>query len=171
MHFINKKVKDIIRLIESIEADAADNNYELDDCQEIVYNAVDKNFQRFESELKANDLALILAQGLALAAKGSYDGYFPESAVEDLVSLNFRPTKKLYSFLKNNGFANSKRKIASKARKAAHALQKIGDKYFPQEQLMSITNGDEEVVWTDCFPEFWRYLLSGLVPGENGERM
>ena len=80
-------------------------------------------------------------------------------------------TRLIYSFLKNNGFGNSKRKIASKARKVAHALQKIGDKYFPQEQLMSITNGDEEVVWTDCFPEFWRYLLSGLVPGENRERM
>ena len=43
-------MKDISRLIESIEADFADNNYELD-CEEVIYSAVDKNFQRFEREL------------------------------------------------------------------------------------------------------------------------
>lgn len=159
-------MKDISSLIESIEADFADNNYEFD-CQEVVYSAVDKNFKNFERELKANKLALDFAEALALSAKGMQEGYFPELIADTLSNLDTRFLSKVYSTLTNFGFAKSDEELLAKARKAAHALQEIGDKYFPEEQLMNITGGDEEVIWDECFPEFWRYLLDGLTPDKK----
>ena len=163
-------MKDISRLIESIEADAAGNNYELD-CQEIIYSAVDKNFKRFERELKANDLALDFAEALALSARGMQEGYFPELIADTLANLDTRFLKKVYSTLTNFGFADSDEELFTKARQAASVLQEIGDKYFPEEQLMNITGGDEDEVFSECFLEFWRYLLSGLVRSERMRRV
>lgn len=159
-------MKDISRLIESIEADFADNDYEFD-CQEAVYGAVDKNFQRFERELKANELALDFAEALAISAKGMQEGYFPELIADTLSNSDTRFLSKVYSTLINFGFAKSEKELLAKARKAAHALQEIGDKYFPEDQLMNITDGDEDFVWSECFPEFWRYLLDSLAPDEK----
>ena len=163
-------MNDISRLIESIEADAAHNNHELD-WQEVIYSAVDKNFKRFKIELKANKLALDFAEALALSAKGMQEGYFPELIADTLGDLDTRFLTKVYSTLKNFGFAKSARELLAKARQAAGALQEIGDKYFPEDQLMNISGGDEEFVWTECFPEFWRYLLNGLVPDKNMRHM
>lgn len=153
-------MKDISRLIESIEADAMGNDYE-HDCQELVYSTVDKNFKKFIKELKTNKLALDFAEALALSAKGMQEGYFPELIADTLVNLDTRFLKKVYSTLINFGFAKDKKELLVKVRQAAHALQEIGDKYFPDNQLLSIT-GDEDFVWGECFPEFWRYLLAGL---------
>lgn len=159
-------MKDIDRLIESIEADAMGNDFELD-CQELVYSAVDKNFKRFKGELKANKLALDFAEALALSAKGMQEGYFPELIADTLANLDTRFLKKVYSTLINFGFAKSKEELLDKARQAAGALQEIGDRYFPDNQLMNITGGDEDLVWGEYFPEFWRYLLAGLVPDKK----
>ena len=159
-------MNDISRLIESIEADFADNDYELD-CQEVVYSAVDKNFKRFASELKANKLALDFAEALALSAKGMQEGYFPELIADTLPQLDTRFLKRVYSTLKNFGFAKSKEELFAKAHQAANALQEIGDKYFPEDQLMNIMGGDEDEVFNECFLEFWRYLLNGLVPDKK----
>lgn len=165
-------MKDISRLIESIEADFAtdDLDFELE-CQELVYRAVDKNFKKFVRELKTNRLALDFAEALAISSKGVHEGYFPESIADSLPSLDFRLVKKVYSFLKNINFANSDKELFAKARQAAGALQEIGDKYFPSKQLMNITGGDEDYVWTECFPEFWRYLLAGLNPDKKKRLM
>ena len=163
-------MNDISRLIESIEADAMGNDYELD-CQEVVYSAVDKNFKRFKIELKANKLALDFAEALALSAKGMQEGYFPELIADTLANLDTSFLKKVYSTLRNFGFAKSERELLAKARQAASALQEIGDKYFPEQQLMSITGGDEEIIWDECFPEFWRYLLDGLAPDKKMRHM
>ena len=162
-------MKDISRLIESIEADAIDNDFEYD-CQELVYSAVDKNFKKFVKELKTNRLALDFAEALAVSSKGVQEGYCPESIADALPHLDFRLAKKVYSFLKNTRFANSDEELFTKARQAAGALQDIGDKYFPDNQLMNITGGDEDFVWSECFPEFWRYLLAGLIPDKKVKR-
>jgi len=159
-------MKDISCLIESIEADAMDNDFELD-CQELVYSAVDKNFKRFKKELKTNRLASDFAEALALSAKGTQEGYFPELIADTLSNLDSRFLKRVYSALTYFGFANSDEELFAKARQAAGILQEIGDKYFPGKQLMNITGGDEEFVWTECFPEFWRYLLAGLTPDKK----
>lgn len=162
-------MKDISRLIESIEADAMGNDYE-HDCQELVYSAVDKNFKKFVKELKANRFALDFAEALALSAKGTQEGYFPELIADTLANLDSRFLKKVYSTLTNFGFAKDKKELLAKARQAAHTLQEIGDKYFPDNQLMNITGGDEDFVWSECFPEFWRYLLAGLIPDKKMKR-
>lgn len=160
-------MKDITRLIESIEADAADDfDFEFE-CQEFIYKAVDKNFKKFVRELKTNRLALDFAEALALSAKGMQEGYFPELIADTLPNLDTRFLKKVYSTLTNFRFANSDDELFAKASRAAGVLQEIGDKYFPSRQLMSITGGDEEYVWNECFPEFWRYLLAGLVPDKK----
>ena len=164
-------MKDISRLIESIEADAADDlDFELE-CQELVYSAVDENFKKIVKELKANRLALDFAEALAVSAKGMQEGYFPELIADTLANLDTRFLKKVYSFLQNTRFANSDEEIFAKARQAAGALQEIGDKYFPGNELMNITGDDEDFVWTECFPEFWRYLLAGLIPDKKRKRM
>lgn len=164
-------MKDIIQLIESIEADATDDlDFELE-CQELIYSVVDKNFKKFVKELKTNRLALDFAEALAVSSKGVQEGYFPESIADSLQYLDFRLAKKVYSFLKNTRFANNDKELFAKARWAAGALQEIGDKYFPAKQLMNITGGDEEFVWTECFPEFWRYLLAGLIPDKKMKLM
>lgn len=159
-------MKDVSYLIEGIEMDLADNNFELDP-QEVVYTAVDKNFKKFKRELKDNKLALDFAEALALSAKGTQEGYFPELIADTLANLDSRFLKKVYSTLKNFGFAKSQKELLDKARQAAGALQEIGDKYFPKERLMNITGGDEGAVWTEYFPEFWRYLLNGLIPDKD----
>ena len=163
-------MNDISRLIESIEADAMGDDFELD-CQELIYSAVDKNFKRFERELKANKLALDFAEALALSAKGMQEGYFPELIADTLPDLDTRFLKRVYSTLKNFGFAKSKEELFAKARQAANALQEIGDKYFPEDQLKNITGDDDDFVWTECFLEFWRYLLSGFVRSERMRRV
>lgn len=159
-------MKDISRLIESIEADAADNDFEFE-CQELVYSVVDKNFKKFKGELKANRFALDFAEALALSAKGTHEGYFPELIADTLPNLDTRFLKRVYSTLTNFGFANSDEELFAKAKQAAGVLQEIGDKYFPGKQLMNITGGDEDFVWSECFPEFWRYLLAGLAPDKK----
>ena len=164
-------MKDISRLIESIEADAADDlDFELE-CQELVYSAVDENFKKIVKELKANRLALDFAEALAVSAKGMQEGYFPELIADTLANLDTRFLQKVYSFLQNTRFANSDEELFAKARQAAGALQEIGDKYFPGNELMNITGDDEDFVWTECFPEFWRYLLAGLIPDKKMKRM
>lgn len=155
-------MKAISRLIESIEADAMGNDFDYN-WEEVIYSAVDKNFKRFERELKSNKLASDFAEALALSAKGRQWGYFPEQVADTLGDLDTPLLKKVYSTLKNFGFAKSKRELLNKVWQAARVLQDIGDKYFPSNQLMSITNGDNDFIWTECYPEFWRYLLDGLV--------
>ena len=163
-------MKDITQLIESIEADAMDNDFEYD-CQELVYSAVDKNFKKFVKELKTNRLASDFAEALALSAKGTQEGYFPELIADTLANLDTRFLKKVYSTLTNFGFAKGEKELLAKARQAASVLQEMGDKYFPSNQLMNITGGDEDFVWSECFPEFWRYLLAGLIPDKKMKRM
>lgn len=157
-------MNDISRLIESIEADAAGNDFGLY-RQELVYRAVDKNFKKFAKELKTNRLALDFAEALAISAKGTYEGYFPELIADTLPQLDTRFLKRVYSALKNFGFAKSTEELFAKAHQAANALQEIGDKYFPKEQLMNIIDGDEDEdeVFNECYLEFWRYLLAGLI--------
>lgn len=160
-------MKEISRLIESIEADVADElDFELE-CKDLVAAAADKNFRRFKKELKTNSLAYHFAEALGTSAGGSYDGYIPEVIADSLPSRDFRLAERVYYFLLYTNFADSKEELFAKARKAAGALQQIGDKYFPGKHLMNITGGDEEFVWTECFPEFWQYLLSKVFPKEK----
>lgn len=161
----------LIELIESIEAGIDDDpDFELE-CRELVYSAVDKNFKKFVRELKTNRLALDFAEALAISSKGLEEGYFPSSIADSLPFLELRLAKRVYSFLKNIKFANSNKELFTKAYQAAVALHEIGDKYFPGKQLMDIAGGDEKFVWNECFSEFWRYLLAGLIPDKEKKLM
>lgn len=159
-------MKNIRTLLEYIEADLAEDDYELD-CQELIYKIVDKNFKKFRGELKSNKLALAFAEALAFATNHSNNGYFPELIADTLPHLDTRTLKRVYSFLKNIKFAKNDKELFSKARQAAGDLQDIGDKYFPHDKLMNITGNDEGFVWGELYPEFWRYLLVNFAPDER----
>lgn len=164
-------MKNIIRLIERIEMDASgDSSSAAADC---IYAAVDENFNNFRKELgRAAPIVMDFAEILAAAAKGNFDGYIPEAIADELSFQDTSFLKKIYSALDDYGGGHwHEDEIIDAATDAAKELHDIGDKYFPEEELMNITDGNDDLVYGECYPEFWRYLLAGLVDDQEKKVM